>query len=998
MKTKHYRALLAAAALGWSALRLESASPVVEAPLSSAEAARTMIVPEGFNVTLFAGEPDVMQPIGFCIDDRGRLWVAEAYNYPEHGTRPGDRIVILEDTDHDGRFDKRTMFYDKLNYVTGIEVGFGGAWIMSPPYFYFIPDRDGDLHPDGPPVVLLDGFGNHANAHNMANGFAWGPDGWLYATHGRTNWSTPDKPGTPLEKRIRYDGGVWRYHPILHIWEPFADGTTNPWGIDWDYYGQGFVSNCVEPHLFHVIQGAHYEPWRNYESSRFAYERISTIADHLHFLGAADVHVGIGSDAELALGGGHAHSGTMIYLGDNWPERYRNTAFMNNIHGHRINHDLLQRRGSGYTAAHAPDLMIAKDPWFMGVTLRYGPDGAVFVSDWSDTGECHSTRNTRKTTGRIYKISYGQPKPFTLDLASMSGADLVRLQLHLNDWLVQHSRRLLQERFAGGQNMNEVHRSLREIFASNPEVTRKLRALWTLHATGGADDAFLTQQLSHESEYVRAWAVRLLCEGRDPPEKALPQFRQLAAQGNSAFVRLHLCSALQRLAPARRWEIATALAARAEDQIDQNLPLMLWYGIQPLVHENLERFVSFSIESRIPLIRRHTARRAASLADAAGLHAVTRALLRASSDDVRKDLLAGTLKALEGRREAPAPKEWPEIYTQLKSSPDSSLVEQATRLALIFDDPSALRWLRERADNRSLTPEERQRAIAALVGKKPGNLPDLLFSLIADSATRGQALRGLAEFADPRTPSVILEYYKTLDAPSRQDALQTLASRANWAMALMNAIEAKRISRKDLSAFTARQMRNLGDAGLNERVNALWGEVRATASDKKELIEQLRRRLTPQRLAQADLANGRAVFQQACAVCHKLFGDGNNLGPELTGSQRGNLDYVLENVIDPSASVALDYRMLAIETSGGRTLNGFLTGETETTLTLRTLNEELVIPRADVRRQTVSSLSVMPEGLLDGLAFEQVRDLVAYLAAPRQIPLPPSAPPTHPKP
>src|SRR6188472_1320191 len=179
---------------------------VTDAPLPPLEAARTMKVPEGFHVTLFAGEPDVKQPIGFCIDDRGRLWVAEAYNYPTHGTKPGDRIIILEDSDGDGQHDKRTVFYDKLNYVTGIEVGFGGAWVMSPPNMYFIPDRDGDDVPDGEPQVLLDGFGNHANAHNLANGFAWGPDGWLYGTHGRTNWSLIGKPGTPEAERVRFDG------------------------------------------------------------------------------------------------------------------------------------------------------------------------------------------------------------------------------------------------------------------------------------------------------------------------------------------------------------------------------------------------------------------------------------------------------------------------------------------------------------------------------------------------------------------------------------------------------------------------------------------------------------------------------------------------------------------------------------------------------------------------------------------------------------------------
>jgi len=323
---------------------------VVDEPLSPVEAARTMIVPDGFQVTLFAGESDVRQPIGICTDDRGRLWIAEAYNYPNHGTTPGDRIIILEDTDGDGRADERTVFYDGLNYVTGIEVGFGGAWVMSPPYFYFIPDRDADDRPDGPAEVLLDGFGNHANAHNLANGLAWGPDGWLYGTHGRTNWSKLGKPGTPDEERTVYDGGVYRYHPTRHVWEPYADGTTNPWGIDWNDYGEAFICNCVNPHLFHVIYGAHYEPWRNRESSRYAYQRIPTIADHLHFVGGNNVRNGFGTPEEDAAGGGHAHCGTMIYLGDNWPDRYRSTFFTNNIHGRRINNDLLARHGSRDTS------------------------------------------------------------------------------------------------------------------------------------------------------------------------------------------------------------------------------------------------------------------------------------------------------------------------------------------------------------------------------------------------------------------------------------------------------------------------------------------------------------------------------------------------------------------------------------------------------------------------------------------------------------------------
>ena len=354
-----------------------------DALLPAFEAAATCQVPEGFQVSVLASEPDIQQPIGFCIDDRGRLWVAEAYNYPVHSKKNGkDRIIILEDSDGDGKHDKRTIFFEGLNYVTGIEKGFGGVWIMTPPFLYFIPDRDNDDQPDGPPELLLDGFGNHDNAHNIANGFAWGPDGWLYGTHGRTNWSMIGKPGSKDKQRQRFDGGVYRYHPTRHIWEPYADGTTNPWGIDWNDYGHAFITNCVNPHLFQVIQGAHYEPWRGRKSSQYAYQRIDTIADHLHFTGLSSFKTGRGSAEEDAAGGGHAHCGTMIYLGDSFPDNYRNTLFTNNVHGRRINSDVPVRSGSGYTASHAPDLMRATDPWFMGVTLAYGPSGEVYVSDW----------------------------------------------------------------------------------------------------------------------------------------------------------------------------------------------------------------------------------------------------------------------------------------------------------------------------------------------------------------------------------------------------------------------------------------------------------------------------------------------------------------------------------------------------------------------------------------------------------------------------------------
>ena len=583
----------------------KNAQPIVEKPLTPLEAAKTMQVPNGFNVTLFAGEPNIKQPIAFCIDDRGRLWVAEANNYPNKKAGKKDRIIILEDTDGDGRHDKRIVFYDKLEYVSGIEVGFGGVWVMSIPNFYFIPDADYNGVPDGEPVVLLDGFGTHANSHTIANGFAWGPDGWLYGTHGITNWSLPGKPGTPKEKRRRFEGGVWRYHPVRHVWESFAIGTTNPWGIDWNEYGHAFVCNCVNPHLFHIIQGAHYEPARNRPTGRFAYERIPTIADHLHFTNTKTIRAGIGTPEEDAAGGGHAHSGTMIYLGDNWPAKYRGDVFMNNIHGRRINHDRLARKGSGYAASHAPDVMRARDPWFVGVTLAYGPDGGVYVSDFSDTGECHHTRNTQKHTGRIYKITFGKPKPWKGDIGKLNILELVKLQSHPNEWFARHARRVLHERQA---NTSVLAKTLN----SSRSVPLRLRALWSLRVTGNLDEKKLEGLLQDSSEHLRAWAIQLLCENRKPSEAARAEFERMAHEDKSPLVRLYLASAMQRLLLKQRVPVLAHLLAHTEDKDDQNLPLMYWYATEPVVAADRVAAVKLLTACQIPKVRQFITHRMAT--------------------------------------------------------------------------------------------------------------------------------------------------------------------------------------------------------------------------------------------------------------------------------------------------------------------------------------------------------------------------------------------------
>src|SRR5688572_22500587 len=198
-----------------------------------------MQVPAGFKVTLAAAEPDVRQPIAISFDDRGRLWVAESYSYDgsDFTDKHQDRILIFTDENGDGVFDSRRVFASRLNRLTGLVCGFGGVWVLTPPTLSFIPDRDHDDRPDGPPMAHLDGWTLTAE-HNSVNGLAWGPDGWLYGRHGNKESSSPGRPGQSSSERAFMSCGIWRYHPTRHIFEVVADGTVNPWGHDWDDLGQ----------------------------------------------------------------------------------------------------------------------------------------------------------------------------------------------------------------------------------------------------------------------------------------------------------------------------------------------------------------------------------------------------------------------------------------------------------------------------------------------------------------------------------------------------------------------------------------------------------------------------------------------------------------------------------------------------------------------------------------------------------------------------------------
>ncbi len=584
------------------------------APPSPPDAVKRMTLPAGFRVHLVAGEPTLVKPIAMTTDARGRLWVVESHSYPHWlpiGKTGTDRILILEPDGKGGYSCK--VFWDKGTNLSGIALGFGGVYLCAIPNLLFLPLQPGTDKPAGPPRVLLDGWSMKAQ-HNVFNCLTWGPDGWLYGCNGILSNSRVGKPGTPKEKRIPIDCGVWRYHPTRHVFEAFAHGTTNPWGLDFDDYGEMFITNCVIKHIFHVIPGAHFVRMFGQDLNPNCYGLMESCADHIHWAGGDWTTSRGGKGAHDAAGGGHAHAGALVYLGGAWPKEYRNHVLMCNIHGNRLNQDVLERSGSGYVSKRAPDFLFAHDEWFRGLCLQAAANGGVFVADWHDTGECHNHDKTHPS-GRIYKVDYQTPATVHPDLDKASDDDLLRAQLSVNDWWVRQARQVLQERAHAGKLAGRVKEQLWRMVGEQKDDTRKLRALWALYAIGGTDEKKLLSLLDSEYETIRGWAVRLLVDAGVPSKEAVAKLTAQAGKEKSARVRLALASALQKLTAVRPWALAEALSAHGEDAEDANLPLMLWYGVEELVPTDATKATELLVKAKIPLVRRYIARRIAALAD-----------------------------------------------------------------------------------------------------------------------------------------------------------------------------------------------------------------------------------------------------------------------------------------------------------------------------------------------------------------------------------------------
>jgi len=492
--------------------------------LSPEESVKRFQLPPGWEISVFAAEPDIINPVAFTVDERGRLWVVECFEYPSRtpkGQKPRDRIKILEDTKGTGKADKVTTWVDSKEWpfhfdlATGIEVGNGGVYLGAAPYLMFLQDKAGKGKCDSF-EILLKGFGSQ-DTHETLNTLQWGPDSKLYGLHGIFTNSTVDG--------IKMNAAVWRYDAPAKKFDIFAEGTSNPWGMDFDSRGQCYLACCVIPHLFHMVPGGTYKRQAGASNNPYAYGLLSEICDHIHHKES-----------------GWAHAGLLFLEGHGIPEEYRGSMIMGSIHGCSIKRDTLRPNGSTFIAGHAPDFAVSGDKNFRPINLRYGPDGSIYVIDWHDQNPCHQAApdSWDMTHGRIYKISRKGEKARTgVNLNEYKSEKLAHILTKANGLLnvvtmdnpywYRTALRLLHER-----RDKSVAAHLLEFAGQEKDESVALRSLWGLYAVDAFNEEVAAKLLTHKSPWVRSWVVRLLGESNAVSDKMLAKFTDMAQKDPAA--------------------------------------------------------------------------------------------------------------------------------------------------------------------------------------------------------------------------------------------------------------------------------------------------------------------------------------------------------------------------------------------------------------------------------------------------------------------------------
>jgi putative heme-binding domain-containing protein len=957
------------------------------APRSPAEAVRAMTVPPDFHVEVVASEPQIVNPVAMTFDERGRIWLTESLEYPRRQPGPGrDRVKVLEDTDGDGKADRFTTFADGLNIPSGIAVGHGGVWVANSPEILFLQDRDGDGKADTREVVAT-GFGR-SDTHELPNSLTWGPDGWLYGWNGVFN---PSKVVSRNGKTYSFTCAIFRIHPRTHVFEVWCEGTSNPWGIAIDPEGSFFASACVIDHLWHLVETGYYiRQGGPYPSFTWP---IGSIVDHLHQKAA--------------------YCGIHYFDSPAYPAEFRGRLYMGNIHGNCINVDILERNGATYRAKPAPDFLSANDAWFMPVSQKTGPDGCLYILDWYDRYHCYQDANRDpagidRNKGRLYRVRYQDtPRRVGFDMARASDNELIERLDSANVYDRDIAQRLLSERASAS-----IRTKLEAVVLADAGQRRaRMHGLWALLGAGPLESGFHIKLLAHSDATIRAWGVR--AAGNLPAVETAIRDRVVAlARDPSADVRLQVAIAAGKVDgvdPVPLW-----LDVLAESPGDPLLPRVVWQNLHPSlvarqldVAERLERShqreVGFS-----PLVPRAIER--ILISSQVNPHVIAM-LLKFVDDEDAVDILASRFRdrnlpeSLEHslRRELiPVLNEMVKVHHA-----PIGLVASCIVLLAYCGDPGSRASVRTLAAStcqsdelRESREEMRIKNVEAFLSLEPReSIRHLVAKILAEDessssvAFRGKVLESLGRLDDPELAPIVLHAFATFSPELKTRAVELLTERSLWSKELIAAIEARRIPTSALSVNQLRKLQHSKDPEIANRVKSVWGAVRDRRNPQRERVaEQIRALL---RTTPGDAVAGQAVFKKLCAQCHKIYGEGKDVGPEITSNGRNDFEQLLSNVFDPSLVIGPGYQATTLATTEGRVMTGLLveSGTDEVVLKLQGGTLE-TIPRSQIDELKTSPVSLMPEEIEKQLSTQEIADLCAFLCLDK----PPSDPAARPLP
>jgi putative membrane-bound dehydrogenase-like protein len=940
--------------------------------LSPSEAMAKMQLPPGFKVELAAAEPDVVNPTAMTFDDRGRIWVCESFEYPRREPGPGrDRIRILEDTDGDGRYEKVTVFKEGLNIPCGIVHGNGGVYVTNAPDVLFLRDVDGDDRADTE-EVLFTGFGRD-DTHELPNNLVWGPDGWLYGMNGVFNAATVTSPGDG--KTYSFTCAIWRYHPKTKVFELFSEGTSNPWGLDFNRQGDWFITCCVIDHLFHMTQSGYYLRQGGPYPPHTVH--LPSIATEKHQKAA--------------------YAGLAIYDADAYPEEYCGRLLMGNLHGGCINQDVLTRNGSTYVQKAGPDFLSANDAWFMPVAQKIGPDGCIYIMDWYDRYHCYQDANRDspgldRAKGRIYRITYNDtPRSKPFDLGKMSRDELVKLLSHPNVWWRRQAQRVLNEKFDPSLVPTLQAMALDPSLPNNAHM----HALWLLASQQALDESFHERVLGSGDAPTRNWGVRAAGQSGEVSPRVFEKLTALAADP-SPDVRVQVAIAAGRLAKPDPMPVLLAMLGHEANARDPLIPNILYNNLKAFAPTRGRDILAFIDGNPVAqnAFADTTARWVRDAVNATGrrpeeivsdLKKVLGGGARPGGDRVRQSLqsVINGLDAVGVRRGDRVELFDIDTRQQIRelTAEGSPARVQATTIALWWNDRAAVGAARQILADPKAEASVRGQMLRAMAERRDPADIDSFAALAGDNNVpiriRQQAVDILASTGDAQAARSLTERYAAMHPELKPAVLNALTRSAASAAVLLDAVGANKVPVGEVNANHVRQIHSLGDAGLSKRIADVWGVVKTERDPERvKIVEQFRQVVQG---GTGDAVAGTRVFDARCAQCHTIYGKGGQVGPDLTGVGRETLDAILTNVIDPNLVIGKPYYVHVARTKKGTVFSGLLIEETDKRIVLRDGTKTEIIQKEDLDRMVVQNISMMPEGLEKTMTEQEFRDLVAFL-------------------